>query len=594
MPTPSPGANLTYVYVPSQRPASPPPVVIFFHGGGYIDYADQGELARVLPQFANAARVVVVQPSYSLDPTFVTQNPPVVVTAARDAGCAIAWTERNIASWGGDKNRIVLAGDSAGASLAANVGLRTGYVTGAGGSANDPPITGVFGFSGRYDFHALQASYASTIVKGKTGMPPYALELTWPKWLALHGSGNDPVSAVAPSPYRWRIAYEECDEDGAYRDALEFARLMGASGNALGVFQDRDKYLSAGSQPAPYWHTPAHDAVEPHIAPYSAPSPPGQPGPYHLYAQLAAFAYGAQFPSPSPSWEPASTKAILPGWVAGSPTSQHWTVGTVGVRDVAVAGDGSVWVVTNDRIGTTGDYAIAQYGNFGDGSVDDACLSVPQRFGAPPPGFAGGGVRVAADASGFPWMLDAAGKLFALPGGLADQGYFVALARRERQRVRRGRRRGWRRARDCDDALDARRAGCAGLSGGQRLGRRPHARRRVVSRLRPRRFRAGARPDDRRAAHHGRRPRRSVRRPAHGDAGGTRSAATPAGLERVGGRDPRRRRGRATLAHADGRDDPDLRRQRPLEYRTGRDRERDRVGPDGYTLGDRRRDDADH
>jgi acetyl esterase/lipase len=423
MPTPSPGANLTFVYVPAQRPASPPPVVIFFHGGGYIDYADEGQLARVLPQFANAAHVVVVQPSYSLDPTFVTQNPPVVVTAARDAGCAVAWAERNIAAWGGDKNRIVLAGDSAGASLAANVGLRTGYVTGAGGSANDPPITGVFGLSGRYDFRALQASYASATVKGKTGLPPYKLELTWPQWFAIHGSGNDPVSAVAPSPYRWRVAYEECDEDGAYRDALEFARLMGASGNALGLFEDRDKYLSAGSQPAPYWHTPAHDAVEPHIAPYSAPSPPGQPGPYHLYAQLAAFAYGAQFPSPSPSWEPVSTKAILPGWVAGSPTSQHWTVGTVGVRDVAVGGDGSVWVVTNDKVGTTNDYAIAQYGNFGDGSVDDACLSVPQRFGAAPPGFDGGGVRVAADASGFPWMLDAAGKLFALPGGLADQGY---------------------------------------------------------------------------------------------------------------------------------------------------------------------------
>jgi hypothetical protein len=48
---------------------------------------------------------------------------------------------------------------------------------------------------------------------------------------------------------------------------------------------------------------------------------------------------------------------------------------------------------------------------------------VPQRFGAAPPRFDGGGVAVASDASGFPWMLDASGSLYALPGGLADEGY---------------------------------------------------------------------------------------------------------------------------------------------------------------------------
>ena len=160
-PTPSPGANVTYVFVPAQRPASPPPVVIFFHGGGYIDYADQPDLTQILPQIAEAARLVIVQPSYSLDPAEVAQIPPVVVRAADDAGCAVAWAERNIAAWGGDPKRIVLAGDSAGASLAANVALRSAYITGAGGSAHDPPITGVFTSSGRYDFRFLQASYGA-------------------------------------------------------------------------------------------------------------------------------------------------------------------------------------------------------------------------------------------------------------------------------------------------------------------------------------------------------------------------------------------------------------------------------------------------
>ncbi len=422
-PAPSPGANLTYVYTPAIRSMTPPPVLVFFHGGGYQDYSDQQQLTEILPQVAAVARIVIVVPSYSLDPAGTPQSPPVVVTAAQDGGCAVTWTERNIAAWGGDPSRITLAGDSAGASLAANVGLRSSYITTAGGSAGNPPIRAVAGLSGRYDFAQLQASFTSTARGSVSGFPPYKLEVTWPKWFAIHGSNNDPLSAAAPSPYRWQLSYEECDEDGAYGDAQEFEQAMQRAGNALQIVEDRDLFFSAGSRAAPYWHTPAHDAAEAHLKPYADPSPPGQHGPNHLYSSLVALVDGTILPTPQPSWEAVSTQAILPGWTAGSPNSAHWHVAAVGVRDVTVGADGAVWVVTNKRIPNTHDYYVAQYGNFGDGSVDDACLSVPQHDGALPRDFKGGGVRIAADASGFPWTIDADGALFALPGGLADDGY---------------------------------------------------------------------------------------------------------------------------------------------------------------------------
>jgi len=90
------------------------PVVLMFHGGGLVegDRRDEQPFAELLA----ASGYVVVTPSYRLTP------PATHPAHIEDAAAAFAWVKRNIAGWGGDANRIFVAGYSAGAYLAALLG----------------------------------------------------------------------------------------------------------------------------------------------------------------------------------------------------------------------------------------------------------------------------------------------------------------------------------------------------------------------------------------------------------------------------------------------------------------------------------------
>uniref|UniRef100_UPI0035CC3FB6 alpha/beta hydrolase n=1 Tax=uncultured Methylobacterium sp. TaxID=157278 RepID=UPI0035CC3FB6 len=63
---------------------------------------------------------------------------------------AVAWVRDNIAAYGGDPRRIVLAGHSAGAYNAVMLGLDTRYLEAAG--VDPRTIRAVAGLSGPYDF----------------------------------------------------------------------------------------------------------------------------------------------------------------------------------------------------------------------------------------------------------------------------------------------------------------------------------------------------------------------------------------------------------------------------------------------------------
>jgi acetyl esterase len=100
------------------RPDStgPLPIVVYFFGGGWtlggIDTAD-----GVARRLANAVPAVVVVPGYRLAP----ENP--FPAAVEDCWAAVRWVAGNAADLGGDPARIAVAGDSAGANLAAAVTL---------------------------------------------------------------------------------------------------------------------------------------------------------------------------------------------------------------------------------------------------------------------------------------------------------------------------------------------------------------------------------------------------------------------------------------------------------------------------------------
>jgi len=95
----------------------PLPVVVFYHGGGWIG----GSLDLYDEPCATLARrvgAVVVSPDYRLAP----EHP--FPAATDDTVAAVRWAADHITEFGGDPERIAVAGESAGANLAAVVALR--------------------------------------------------------------------------------------------------------------------------------------------------------------------------------------------------------------------------------------------------------------------------------------------------------------------------------------------------------------------------------------------------------------------------------------------------------------------------------------
>jgi arylformamidase len=100
------------VYIP--RGAQSAPIVVMVHGGGWM-FGDKqtgnvvdGKVRRWAPR-----GYILVSPNYRL------ARPPRVLDQAEDVASALAFTQSNAASWGGDPARILLMGHSAGAHLIA-------------------------------------------------------------------------------------------------------------------------------------------------------------------------------------------------------------------------------------------------------------------------------------------------------------------------------------------------------------------------------------------------------------------------------------------------------------------------------------------
>jgi acetyl esterase/lipase len=116
------------------------PLVVFFYGGGF-DQGSRSQYRFVGAAFAKLGYVTAL-PDYRLYPE--VRFPEFLDDAAR----AVVYAQAHAAEWGADPQRVVLAGHSAGAYIAAMLALNPQYLQRAGGDMKW--IAGLIGLSGPY------------------------------------------------------------------------------------------------------------------------------------------------------------------------------------------------------------------------------------------------------------------------------------------------------------------------------------------------------------------------------------------------------------------------------------------------------------
>ena len=190
------------VYRPEGDPSGRP-VIVYLYGGGWR----QGERAsyRFVGQALTGRGFVTVIPDYRLFPE--VRFPSFV----EDAAAALRWARDNAARHGGDPERIVLVGHSAGAHSAALLALDPRYTEAAGLTPN--PIKAVVGLAGPYAFDPLQYDWTRSVFEG-----------------AAHPEDPRPVTKVLPGAPPMLLQHGGLDQTVWPVNSEQLARRLGEVG----------------------------------------------------------------------------------------------------------------------------------------------------------------------------------------------------------------------------------------------------------------------------------------------------------------------------------------------------------------------------
>ena len=189
--------------------SAPQPVLIFFHGGAWAhgDPDDYGFVARNLAPQGH----VVVLGGYRMNEA--GRYPAML----EDTAAAIRWVRDNIGEFGGDPDRIVLSGHSAGAYNAVQVALDGQWLERAGVLAS--AIRGVVGLSGPYDFFPFDTPRSKaafeTVGAGPESQPVNHASAQAPPLLLVHGEADTVVK-----PRNSRALAKALHEQGAMVETL--------------------------------------------------------------------------------------------------------------------------------------------------------------------------------------------------------------------------------------------------------------------------------------------------------------------------------------------------------------------------------------
>ncbi|HEY1312665.1 MAG TPA: alpha/beta hydrolase [Steroidobacteraceae bacterium] len=176
------------VYVPEAAAVQPRPVIVFWHGGRWT-FGDKTDYRFVGAALAELGCVAVL-PNYRHYPQVKLPG------FMHDAAHAALWAATHAADYQADAGRrLFLMGHSAGAHLAALVTLDPRYFAATGQRA--PPIAGVIGLSGPYDFLPLLEADTQDMfgppAKYPQSQPIEFVRGDAPPMLLVHGLQDDTV-----------------------------------------------------------------------------------------------------------------------------------------------------------------------------------------------------------------------------------------------------------------------------------------------------------------------------------------------------------------------------------------------------------------
>ncbi len=174
--------NKLDIYSTTAKGTAPKPVLVFFYGGGWAN-GKRGEYSYAARPFVEKGYLVVI-PDYRHVPEVVFPG------FLEDSAAAVKWVQANIAKYGGDPNRVNVAGHSAGAYNALMLALDPQWL-------GDKPVRSAISMAGPTDFYPFTSRRAIDAMNKSPDplvtQPIHFVRKDAPPILLIHGEADTVV-----------------------------------------------------------------------------------------------------------------------------------------------------------------------------------------------------------------------------------------------------------------------------------------------------------------------------------------------------------------------------------------------------------------
>lgn len=218
------------------------PVIVFFYGGCWgacLDY--KREDYEFIAQAFTAQGYIVAVPDYRHYPDVLYED--IMLSATR----ALDWVRQHAANYGGDGDRILLSGHSAGAHMAAMLLLDRRWL----GEPRPDYLEGFIGFAGPYDFLPFTEDYQHVLFGPEDNyaatQPINFVDGDEPPMLLLHGLDDTRVRPKNTRNLAAKLRDFDTEVDAVFYENMNHTDLLAAISRPLRdsepVMKDIRRYL---------------------------------------------------------------------------------------------------------------------------------------------------------------------------------------------------------------------------------------------------------------------------------------------------------------------------------------------------------------